>query len=176
MDEKVFGVFSPIATWPAAALFFVAFVICTFGFQIEMSVLGPENKIPDARGWYTPAEIRDLYENLGEHKRNLYAATAMSLDVVFPIAYGGMFMALIGHVYRPRIARVVVLIPVLTVAADLVENSLLSYYAWNFDGKQWPLLIWGATTATALKFVFFLLSMILTAAGGLISLASHPSE
>jgi hypothetical protein len=176
MNERVYGVFSPIATWPAAALFFVAFVICTFGFQLEMGVLGPENQIPDVRGWYTPAEIRDLYEKLGEHKRNVYAATAMSLDVVFPLAYGGLFAALIAHVYRPRLARVFVCVPVLAVAADLVENSLLSYYAWNYDGKQWPLLIWGATTATALKFVFFVFSMLLTAAGGLIGLAAQPAE
>jgi hypothetical protein len=176
MNERVYGVLSPIATWPAAALFFVAILICILGFQIEAGVLGPDNKIPDGRFWYTPAEIRDLFERLEEHGRNVYATTAMTLDVVFPLVYGGMFAALIGHVYRPRVARLVVCVPVLTVVADLVENSLLSYYAWNFDGKQWPLLIWGATTATALKSVLFGLSMILTAAGGLISLANQPVE
>jgi hypothetical protein len=176
MDERVYGVFNPVATWPAAAMFFVAFLICTVGFHVEASVLGPENRIPDARGWYTPPEVRDLFDRLGEHGRTVYAATAMSLDVVFPIAYGGMFAALIGNVYRPRTARLLVGVPVLAMAADLVENCLLSYYAWNFDGKQWPLLIWGAATATALKFVFIVLSMILTAAGGLIAIATEPTE
>ncbi len=176
MNERVYGIFSPIATWPVVALLFVAFIICTFGFQIEMGVIGYENKLPDARGWYTPPEIRDFYEHIGEHGRKVYAATAMTLDVIFPLAYGGLFAAIMAHVYRPRIARLVVAIPLLTVAADLVENSLLSYYALNFDGKQWPLLIWGATTATAMKFVLFMLSMLLTAAGGLRSLAAQPSE
>jgi hypothetical protein len=100
----------------------------------------------------------------------------MTLDVVFPLVYGGLFAALIAHVYRPRLARVLVCVPLLTVASDLVENTLLSYYAWNFDGKQWPLLIWGATTATALKFVLFIVSLLIVGAGGLLSLATHPTE
>jgi hypothetical protein len=176
MDERVYGIFTPIATWPVVALLFVAFVICSFGFQIEAQVLGYDNKIPDARFWYTPAEIRDLYEHMGEHGRNVYAATAMTLDVVFPLAYGGLFAALLAHVYSRHTARVLVSIPALTVLADLVENSLLSYYAWNFDQKQWPLLIWGATTATALKSVLFILSMLCVAAGGLLALSAQSTE
>jgi hypothetical protein len=176
MDERVYGIFSPIATWPVVALLFVAFVICAVGFQIEAQVLGYENKIPDARFWYTPSEIRDLYERLGEHGRNVYATTAMTLDIVFPLAYGGLFAALIARVYGRRAARVLVTIPVLTVAADLVENSLLSYYAWNFDQKQWPLLIWAATTATSVKSVLFVLSMLCVAAGGILALADHGNE
>jgi len=176
MDERVYGRLSVIATWPVVALLFVAFIICMSGFQIEAQVLGYANKIPDARGWYTPTEIRDLYDHLEEHGRNIYATTAMTLDLVFPLVYGGLFAALVAHVYRRPTARLFVAVPVLAVLADLVENSLLSYYAWHFDGKAWPLLIWGATTATALKFVFFILSMVLIAVGGLLSLAAHPTE
>jgi hypothetical protein len=172
MDDSAYGRFSVIATWPAVALMFVVFVICIQGFQIETQVLGPDNKIPDIRGWYTPGEIRELYERFGEHRRNVYAASALTLDVVFPLVYGGLFAALIAHIFPGRVARVVVAIPVLAVVADLIENSLLSYYALNFDGKQWPLLIWGATTATALKFVFFVLSLVVLTVGGLRSLAA----
>ncbi len=175
MGERVYGRFSFLATWPVVALLFVAFMICVQGFQIEMRVLGPENQIPDVRGWYTPVQIRDLYEHLGEHGRNVYAACAMTLDVVFPLAYGGLFAALIANVYRKRTARVLAAVPLLAVVMDLTENGLLSYYAWNFDGKSWPLLISVATMTTALKFVFATLSLVLVAAGGLIALASHPA-
>src|ERR1700722_4428085 len=44
MDEKVYGLFSPIATWPVVALLFVAFMICITGFQIEMQFPGLENR------------------------------------------------------------------------------------------------------------------------------------
>jgi len=176
MDDRVYGLFTPIASWPVVALLFVAFVICAFGFQIEAQVLGHENKLPDARFWYTPVEIRDLFDRLEERGRKIYAATAMTLDVIFPLAYGGMFMALIGHVYRRRVARVLVCIPVLTVAADLTENSLLAYYAWNFDQKQWPLLIGVATMATAVKWLLFSLSLLVVGGGGFVALAEHSNE
>ena len=46
MDEPVYGRLSPIATWPAAALFFTVFLICAIGFQIRAEELGPTNKLP----------------------------------------------------------------------------------------------------------------------------------
>jgi hypothetical protein len=176
MEERVYGRFSFIATWPVAALLFVAALVCNFGFQIRAEKLGPENKIPDARLWYTPPEIRDLFERMGEGGRNIYALTQVTLDLIFPAAYGGLFAAFIARVYRPATARVLAALPLLAVTADLTENALLAYYAWNFDGKAWPLLISVATMATALKFIFFLLSAVTVAAGGLISLSAHAAE
>ncbi len=172
MDKGVFGRFDVLATWPAVALLFVVFVICMQGFAIETQVLGPQNQIPDVRGWYGPAEIRELYERWGEHRRNVYAGAALTLDVIFPLAYGGLFLAFLVKVWPPRTARILVAIPVLAAIADLVENSLLAYYALNFDGKQWPLLIRVAAMATALKFVFFIMSLLAIAVGGLRSLAA----
>lgn len=176
MEEPVYGRFSPVATWPAAALFFAVFLICSIGFQLRAEELGPTNKLPEAIPWYSPKYVRDLFENLQEHGRFVYAVTLLTLDLAFPLAYGGLFVALIGHVYTRRVARVLVTIPLLAVAADLTENALLAYYALNFDGKLWPLLVGVATIATALKFVLFGLSMLLLAAGGLIALARQPAE
>jgi hypothetical protein len=172
-DERVYGVFTPIASWPAVALFFIACLICNIGFQLRAGVLDHQ-KTPDERGWYNPGEIRELFERFDERGRNVYATTEMTLDLAFPIAYGGMFAALIGHLFTRHTARIFVAVPLLTVAADLTENSLLSYYAWNFDGKQWPLLIGVATIATAIKFVLFGLSALLVTIGGLRALATGP--
>jgi hypothetical protein len=176
MEEPVYGRFSIIASWPAAALFFAVFLICWIGFQLRAEELGPANKLPEAKPWYSPVYVRELFEQLQEHGRNVYAVTLVTLDLAFPLAYGGLFVALIGHVYGKRVARILVSIPLLAVMADLTENGLLAYYAWNFDGKLWPLLVGVATIATALKFLFFTLSTLLIAVGGLIALAAHPSE
>ncbi len=176
MGERVYGRLSFVATWPVVALLVIAWVICVQGFLLRQQVLGPENEIPDAQVWYTPAKLRDMMDRLGEHGRRVYAVTTMTLDVIFPLVYGGLFAALIAHVYRPPAARVLAAAPALTVVADLAENTLASYYAWNFDGKAWPLLTWGATTATALKYVLFILSLVVIAVGGVKCLASPPAD
>jgi hypothetical protein len=176
MGERVYGRLSFVATWPVVALLVVACVICVQGFLLRMKVLGPENEIPDAQVWYTPAKLRDMMDRLGERGRTVYAVTTMTLDVIFPLVYGGLFAALIAHVYRPPAARVFAAVPALAVAADLAENTLASYYAWNFDGAAWPLLARVATTATALKYVLFILSLVVITAGGLKCLASRPAD
>jgi hypothetical protein len=176
MGERVYGRLSFVATWPVVALLVVALVICVQGFLLRAKVLGPENEIPDSQVWYTPDKLRDIMERLGEHGRRVYAVTTMTLDVIFPLVYGGLFAGLIAHVYRPPAARVLAAVPALTIAADLAENTLASYYAWNFDGEAWPLLARAATTATALKYVLFILSLVVITVGALKCLASRPAD
>jgi len=84
---------------------------------------------------------------------------------VFPLVYGALFSALLLRVYPRPIAAWLVWIPLVTVAADLLENVTLAGLAWRFDGRASP-IAQVAAVATAGKTVLFVGSLLLLLVGG----------
>lgn len=169
MWDSFFSLLERYATWPVVALLFVLFLLCAQGFEWRRKILGYENPGLDSRFWYSPGEARDFFQNIGESGRRIYVATQLTLDIVFPLIYGTLFAALIIHIYARENAKILVLVPLLTVAADLLENATTVYLASQFDGQASPVAR-GAATFTAAKTSLFFLAIILIGLGALLAI------
>ena len=57
----------------------------------------------DGRGWYTPEDAADLFDaldRLDASARAVYAATALTIDMVFPASYGLLLAVLLFRLFR----------------------------------------------------------------------------
>lgn len=147
------------ATVPVVALLFVLFVLCQYAFEARRKALPVQSHTLDATFWYSPATAREQFEAMGPDGRRLYAITEVTLDLIFPIIYGGLYTLLILQLYHREQAKYLMLIPILTSLTDLMENFSIAYLAWNFDGKESGFTR-VAATFTAIKSVLFILSML----------------
>ncbi|MCA1615518.1 MAG: hypothetical protein LC800_15745 [Acidobacteria bacterium] len=166
MPEAFFNSLERFATWQVVALLFILFILCAQGFEWRRKTFGYENTALDARRWYSPDEARDFLGAIGGRGRRIYIATELTLDILFPLVYGALFAALIIHVYARGNARSLVLAPLLTALADVLENISAAYLAWRFDGQASPVAR-VAATFTAVKSGLFVLSLILILVGAL---------
>ena len=151
MNDKVqvYGRLSFLTTWPMVALLFALLWLCTVGFAVRAKWLGPA---PDSEVWYTPGQLHARLARFGLEGRNIYALTELTLDLVFPTIYAGLFAGLIGRVFSPKTASWLALAPLLALCCDLAENFQFSYFAWTFQEDIVP---WSyfAALSTAAKFV-----------------------
>lgn len=129
------------ANWWTIALALTLTVICIVGFNgrtlalRRQGKLGPKEKLLDGRYWYTPADAGALLCKLGRDGRRFYAVSEVTLDLIFPFAYGLSFALLLVRLW-PRDQAWLLLLPFVTVIADLLENFTLAFLAWTFDGDQ----------------------------------------
>lgn len=169
MREAIYNLVQRWGTWPMVALLFILFVLGTQGFEYRRKVLGYETRTLDGRLWYSPVEARDFLETIGERGRRVYAATELTLDILFPIVYGTLFAILLIRVYSLPTAKNLVVLPLLAAAADLLENLTAAYLALQFDGEP-SSLARVATVFTATKSILLLVSFILILLGALAAL------
>jgi len=153
-----------LATWPAFAAALVAAAACWGAFRWRRSKLGAQHTLLDSRFWYKPKEVQELFDTLGEPGRKLYAVTQVTVDLVFPLAYGLLFAMAIVRLYGTPAASWLLFLPLLTVVFDLAENVLTAYLAWPPRHKG-PAIVRLAATCTATKFTFFALSSVATVIG-----------
>jgi hypothetical protein len=162
--SSFYDVLNVHATWPKVSLLFFLFLLCMRGFNWRQEALGCENKVLDARFWYTPDEAQCLFRRLGVESRRLYAITELTLDLIFPVVYGVLFAFLLIHLYPRQHVQALLLIPLAAMMLDIVENVLIAYLALSFDGSGSPVTRVAAVFTSA-KFVCFLLSLVLILAG-----------
>jgi hypothetical protein len=155
-----------LATWPAVALVFIAYVICSQGFNWRATVLGPQIHLLDTRIVYSPVDAQKLFELLGDQGRRLYAITELSLDLVFPLIYGSLFIVFLFRLYDGDPGRFLIRLPLLTMAADWLENGTAAYLALSFDGRP-SALAWAGSVFTAVKWATFLACFFIVLIGGL---------
>lgn len=170
MWEASYNLLERRGTWPVVALLFILFLLCAQGFEYRRKVLGFENQALDGRRWYSPAEARDFLQAIEERgQRVFYAATELTLDIVFPIIYGGLFSILLIRVYSPQSAKNLVIVPLLAAAADVLENITLACLALQFNGES-SSVARVAAFFTAAKSILLVLSLILILVGALATL------
>ena len=161
-----------IATWPGFSLLVVVLLLCisVFKWRTNKLMLGAENALLDSRFWYIPTDVQSFFayinRNIGREGLNLYALTQITLDIIFAIAYGTLFAALIVRLYGAEIDWRLVIIPILAATADLSENVTTAYLAWSYSNASSP-LAWLACGFTLMKWIMFFLSLFLIAIGGL---------
>lgn len=167
MRDGIYQQLDRIATWPVFALLVILFILCYLGFQWRHKVMkgiasGHDVSLFDARDSYTPDEARDLLEMIGARGRRIYAVTQITLDVVFPFVYGGLFVILLFKLYGHP--GYVLLVPLITVVADLLENLTTVYLALSYKGLSSPVTR-AASTFTTLKRSGLIISLVLVLAG-----------
>lgn len=108
---------------------------------------------------YTPTDVADLFDKLGTEGRKFYAISEISLDIVFPFAYGALLIMLVWWLWRTPWRSIFVTIGVLAACADLTENGLIAYLAFTYDAAVQP---WAhmANLATLTKWVLLCVSVI----------------
>lgn len=117
------------------------------------SYLGYPSTVLDARPTYSPAQVEQYLEDLGASGRRLYAASEVTLDLLYPLLYGGFLalgLALVYHALFPiySFSRYVPLLGPAAALADLGENLSLAFLALIFPrGPDGLALLAGAFTA-----------------------------
>ena len=105
----------------------------------------------DSRGWYTPAEAADLFDALDQldtGARAVYATTALTIDMVFPVCYGVLLAVLLSRLYRG--GPPLYLLAPAVASADALENITVAALALSHDGAPTP-LAWPAAVLTLVK-------------------------
>jgi hypothetical protein len=127
---------SKLASWRGILFLLAILIFCLFGFKwrSRQLKLDADHKLLDSRFWYSPNEVRDFFDFLGE-KLNLYALTQVTLDFIFPITYGFIFAILTTLLYSEGVSQKIIVVPLLATIFDLGENFILAYLAFNHVGK-----------------------------------------
>ena len=117
----------------------------------------------DSRTWYTPGEAAALFEaldRLDAGARTVYAATGLTIDMAFPLAYGLLFAILLLRLFRAPFF----LLPLATAAADVLENATVAALALSYAGAPSP-LAWLAAAFTLVKALCGYAGLAATCAG-----------
>ncbi len=100
---------------------------------------GGQKVVPLDGKWkgYSPEEAAQLFNALGSDGRKFYALSELTLDLVFPLAYGALLAMLASLLWAPPWRLLFIGGAVLAVVADWVENVLIAYLALTYtDGPQ----------------------------------------
>jgi hypothetical protein len=168
MRDVIYQQLDRFATWPVFILLLVLCGLCLLGFQWRAKALneragGKEIVTFDGRYAYTPEEARDLLEMMGERGRPFYAVTQMTLDLVFPLVYGSLFLIMIFRLYGDP--GYLLLVPVIASVADLLENFTNTYLALSYQQGSVPSLARFSSICTRVKWSGFTISVILVFIG-----------
>ena len=107
----------------------------------------------DSRGWYTPGEAAALFDaldRLDANARLVYAATGLTIDLAFPVAYGLLLAILLVRLWRG--GAPLYLLPLAMAAADVLENLTVAALALSYAGTP-TALSWSAAVFTLVKTV-----------------------
>ncbi len=121
----------------------------------------------DSRGWYTPGEAAALFDaldRLDANARVVYAATALTIDLVFPAAYGMLFAIVLFRLFQG--GAPLYLLPLALALADVLENVTVAALALSHDGAPSP-LAWLAAVFTLVKTVLLVATLAVTCVGGM---------
>ena len=166
MHDRIRSGLQRLATRRVVILAMLAALLCVAGFEWRDARLNGLELL-DTRQWYTPDEAADLFgalDQLDSRARAVYAWTEVSIDMIFPVAYGLLFALLLLRLFGD--GRPFYLLPITGAAADVFENLSIALLASTYDG--------GPTSCTRVAAVFTLLksglilATLATAVGGLI--------
>lgn len=138
------------ANWPVVLAALVGAAGCAAGLTWRRSRL--QGMELDTEGWYTPEEAAALLEALEGLEGDatlLYAITALTIDMVFPVCYGLLLAVVLFRLF-PR-APLWLLAPA-TALADVLENATVAALALSHDGAP-SSLAWPAAVFTLAKWV-----------------------
>lgn len=137
----------------------VAALLCLVAFQWRDARFGGLELL-DTRQWYTPEQAARLFaalDQLDPRARAVYAWTEVSVDLVFPVAYGLLLALALLRLFAN--GRPLYLLPLVGAVADVVENLSIALLAATYDGapSSWTRV---AAVFTLLKSVLLLAALV----------------
>ena len=142
----------------------LAALLCLAAFQWRDARLGGLELL-DTRQWYTPEQAAALFgalDRLDPRARAVYAWTEVSVDMVFPVAYGLLLALALLRLFGD--ARPLYLLPIAGAVADAFENISIALLAATYDGTPSPWTM-AAAVFTLLKSALILAALTAVAAG-----------
>ena len=109
----------------------IAMVACGLGFSELQMRLG-DDIIDVLHSGYDADMVQERFLIYGEAGRALYARAALSLDVIYPLAYSTFFACLIVMGEDSVRARYLVIVPIVVALLDLGENISIHFLLTNF--------------------------------------------
>ncbi len=182
MKQKILSIFEAWANWKGVLLFAVlelAFPLFIFPAAAPKTGLAAQTPLFDATLGYTAADITRALALFTPAQRRTAAIGHLTLDVLYPLAYGTFLSLLLILVYRafaaPERYRRLLALPWLAVLADYAENLALSALFLAYPARL-PLLArlapvftglkWALTGLSLLAVLWGLLRVLVTAGGG----------
>ena len=137
----------------------LAAVLCVAAFLWRDARLGGLELL-DTRQWYTPKQVDALFgalDLLDPRARAVYAWTEVSVDLIFPVAYGLLLALALLRLFGD--ARPFYLLPIAGAVADVMENISIALLAATYDGapSSWTRV---AAVFTLLKSVLILSALV----------------
>ena len=176
MLDRLYRFVGRLVKWPVVVVLFIAFVLLMLGFRARSNRLGSNPPMLDVRYWYTPTDVKALFDKLGADGRGLYALSEVTLDLAFPFVYGGILLILIHRLFGPKAARLLLLIPLLGMGADLLENAGIATMAATYTGDA-PKLASVVTVFSLIKGVLIRVALVVVLIGGVRALVlRHTGE
>ncbi len=164
------------SNWKFILPAFLAFVFCIYLFQngeAKMSAIaGEKTPLIDVRENYDLAEINDFFGKIKEEGRAIHAFTTGVVDMIFPFAYGILFILLSAYFLKKITSPdskwlYLSLVPILLMIVDFIENTntlnLLETYP-NLTVE----MVDSAAQVTSVKSMLTSISMLLPIVLGLI--------
>ena len=152
-------------TTPRVAIAALAGVVaCVAGLVWRHDRLGGLHLL-DSRGWYTPDEAAALLDDLDRldtNARIVYAASGLTVDTAFPIAYGLLLAILLFRLWPGGVP--LYLLPLAMAAADMLENVTVAALALSHVGAPSP-LAWLAAVFTLIKTILAAATVAATGIG-----------
>ncbi len=134
--------------WQMATVAFIGVVASVTGLFERHHRLGGLELL-DGRGWYTPEDAAALFgalDRLDADARLVYAATGLTIDMAFPIAYGLLFAILLFRLSQVPLH----LLPIALAVLDILENLTVAALALSYAGSPSP-VAWLAGVFTLIK-------------------------
>jgi len=156
------------ANWPVVLAALVGLAGCVAGLAWRRSRL--EGMELDTEGWYTPEEaaaLLDALEGLEGDATLLYAITALTIDMLFPVCYGLLLAVLLFRLFPG--GAPLYLLPPATALADMLENATVAALALSHDGTP-SALAWPAAVFTLAKWVLTVATLAAVVVGAALRL------
>ena len=133
-------------------------------FYFYKYLFGPRNygvKSLDGRSFYEASSVPGILSQIDKAKKlALYYETETTIDLIFPLVYGTMFVtAILGLIPGARAPRCLVALPVLGVLGDYCENATVIAMLKRYPNSL-GVLPNIASVASATKGVFLLGSIV----------------
>ncbi len=144
----------------------LAAFFCVVVFQWRDARLG-DLELLDTRQWYTPEQAAALFgalDRLDPRARVVYAWTEVTVDLIFPAAYGLLLALALLRLFGD--GRPFYLLPLAGAVADVFENISIALLAATYDGapSSWTRV---AAAFTLLKSVLILAALAAVVGGAI---------
>ena len=99
---------------------FLVMLACMIAFQYVTAELGTH--MLDIFNSYNRAMVEQKMQEYGEVGRSIYARTSITLDIIYPLAYGVFFTGLLARLAQDTQFQSLIYLPIFMVGLDMLEN------------------------------------------------------